>query len=120
MPPEGRDAAPLWDMARYARAAADVVAGRTFEEYGRDLTLQLALERALEIVGEAARKVSREFRQAHPEIPWEAIVGQRHVLAHDYGRIKQDRIWRVATAEIPDLLAKLERIAPPPPEEEEP
>jgi uncharacterized protein with HEPN domain len=77
--------------------------------------MQLAVERAIEIIGEAARNLTPAFRDAHPEIPWRPIIAQRHVLAHDYGDIKQDRIWRVVTVHVPDLISQLEPLVPPPP-----
>jgi len=64
--------------------------------YLSDRKLQLAVERSLEIIGEAAGRVSPEFREAHPEIPWKGIVGQRNVLIHAYGEIQQERVWNVA------------------------
>jgi uncharacterized protein with HEPN domain len=61
----------------------------------------------LEIVGEAAGGVSASFRNAHPEIPWRQIIGQRNVLIHEYGEIKQERIWKVIRENIPQLIELL-------------
>jgi uncharacterized protein with HEPN domain len=74
--------------------------------------LRSAVERQIEIIGEAARRVSKEFQDAHAEILWRPIQAQRHVLAHDYGEIKHDRIWRVAEKHIPELIALLEPLVP--------
>ena len=74
---------------------------------------QRAVERAVKIIGEAAQQVSDDFRRAHPEIPWRPIIAQRHVLAHEYGEILQERIWRVATLHVPALIAQLEPLIPP-------
>ncbi|MBC7833831.1 MAG: DUF86 domain-containing protein [Phycisphaerales bacterium] len=73
------------------------------------------MERELEIVGEAARGVSEPFRFAHTEIPWRKIVAHRHVLAHEYGAIRLDDLWRVATVHAKDLVASLTPLIPPPP-----
>jgi uncharacterized protein with HEPN domain len=73
------------------------------------------VERALEIIGEAARLVSADFKMLHPDVPWQQIIAQRNVIAHDYGEIKQDRIWIVATSRIPELIAQLADLLPPPP-----
>jgi len=78
--------------------------------------LQAAVERKIEIIGEAARNVSAAFQTQHEEIPWRGIIAQRNVLAHEYGEILIDRIWRVATEHVPDLIARLERLVPPPPD----
>lgn len=83
-------------------------------EYGADLLLRSAVERQIEIIGEAARRISKKFRDAHPEIPWRPIQAQRHVLGHDYGEIKHDRIWRVAETHVPELVALLDPLVPEP------
>jgi uncharacterized protein with HEPN domain len=119
MPPEERDAALLLDMLNAARAIATFVAGKHYEEYEKDLLLKSAVERMIEIIGEAARGVSATLKDAHPEIPWKGIIGQRNVLAHDYGRIIHARIWDIATLRVPDLIRKLERLLPPIPDEPE-
>lgn len=79
MSPERDDLAYLWDMLTAARAVVSFVQGRTLEDYLGDLLLRSAVERQVEIIGEAAR-VSREFQDAHPEIPWRPVQAQRHVL----------------------------------------
>jgi uncharacterized protein with HEPN domain len=58
----------------------------------------------LEIIGEAAGRVSESFRDVHPEIPWRQIIGQRNVLIHEYGEIKHERIWKVVKENIPQLI----------------
>ena len=112
MRPDERDAAYIWDMLDSAKTLHAFVTGVSFYNYTQDKKLQLAVERALEIIGEAARRVSEVYRQAHPEIPWQGIITQRNVLAHEYGEIKQELIWKVATARIPDLISLLEKLIP--------
>jgi uncharacterized protein with HEPN domain len=56
--------------------------------------------------------ISELTRQAHPEIPWRAIIGQRNVLAHDYGEILHEAIWAVATGRMSELIAALRAILP--------
>ncbi len=108
MTPSERDAAYLWDMREAARYIVGFISGETHLTYLRDKKLQSAVERQLEIIGEAARYVSPEFRQAHPEIPWRSIVGLRNILAHEYGEVKIDRVWLVAASNIPELIRFLE------------
>jgi len=79
--------------------------------------LQSAVERKVEIIGEAARKISDEFKKSHPQIPWKSIIAQRNVMIHDYGEIKQDRVWAVATKHIPPLISQIEPLLPPLPPE---
>jgi len=112
MQPEDRDAAYLWDMLDAARMIEGFTTDVRFDQYMGDRKLQLAVERALEIIGEAARRVSENFKRAHPEIPWHGIIAQRNVLAHEYGEIKQDRIWRVVISHIPELISQLAPLIP--------
>jgi uncharacterized protein with HEPN domain len=87
------DAASVWDMVQAAREIAQFVAGRQVADLEADRMLRLAIERDLEIIGEAAARVSQEFRDAHPEIPLRRIVGLRNVIAHEYGDIMVDQLW---------------------------
>jgi len=112
------DPALLWDMLDAAKAIHSFVSGKTFYHYLDDRMLRGAVERHLEIIGEAAKGVSKTFQKDHPEIPWHRIIAQRHVLAHEYGEIKQELVWRVATLRIPELIEILEPLVPPLPPEE--
>jgi uncharacterized protein with HEPN domain len=102
-------------MLEHARTVKEFVAGRTFDEYVAGKQFRLSVERAIEIVGEAARNVSAEFQSAHPDVPWRKMIAQRHVLAHEYGEIKHERLWTVATVYVPALIEQLEPLIPPPP-----
>ena len=119
MLPDDRDAAYLWDMLDAARAVEEFISPVKFGQYLQDRKLRMAVERAVEIVGEAARRVSDGLRSAPPEIPWKKIIGQRNVLAHEYGEVKHERMWVLATVEIPNLIAALTPLVPPLPSENE-
>ena len=107
MQPSQRDAAHLWDMLDAARTAELLISDQDFAQYSNDRRTQLAVERSLEIIGEAAGRVSTSFRDAHPEIAWRQIIGQRNVLIHEYGEIKQERIWKVVRENVPQLIERL-------------
>jgi len=64
----------------------------------------------LQVMGEASRTLSEKFRNAHPEIPWQKIIGMRHVLVHDYFGIDLDIVWRVVTTDLSDFKHKIERV----------
>ena len=64
----------------------------------------------IEIIGEASYKISKEFKENHPEIPWKIITGMRHVLVHDYYHINPERVFNTYKQDIPELLVKLVEI----------
>ncbi len=115
MPPDERDSSYLWDMLDAARTIQKFTSGVTFDTYIDNRMMQLAVEREIEIIGEAARNVSVQFKDTHAEIPWNSIIAQRNVIAHEYGDIKHDRIWAVVTDHISELVVKLEPLIPPVP-----
>lgn len=116
---EKSDPVYLWDMLDAAQAVVEFTARRSFNDYLKDRMLRAAVERSVEIMGEAERQISSEFQALHPEIPWRKIIVQRHVLAHEYGEIRHDLIWRVATVHVPALITQLKPLVPAPPEEPE-
>ena len=110
MKPEDRDAGYLWDMLETAREARELMLGVTLETLFSDIRTQRALERTLEIIGEAAGRISEPMRGAYPEIPWIAIIGQRNVIALGYAAIDYGRLFATVTNDIPTLILNLERI----------
>jgi uncharacterized protein with HEPN domain len=112
MRPDQRDAAYLWDMLDAARNAIEFTRFKTLDDFVEDRMLQYAVERAVEIVGEAANRVSPAFHQAHPEVPWRKIVGQRNVLAHEYGDVDPSMMWDLARLHLPVLVQQIERLIP--------
>ena len=109
MQPDQRDTAYLWDMLDAARTVEQMTSDQDFTQYSNDRRTQLAVERSLEIIGEAAGRVSDLFRSAHSEILWRQIIGQRNVLIHEYGEIKQERIWKVVVENVPQLIELLKQ-----------
>ncbi|HEV7484657.1 MAG TPA: DUF86 domain-containing protein [Thermoanaerobaculia bacterium] len=108
-----RDDAYLLDMLTAAKRVRDYAANLTrpmFDESDRD---QDAIVRRLEVIGEAARQVSKVFLEKHPEIPWPSIIGMRHRPAHDYRNVDANVIWETVQQKIPAPIAALERLVPP-------
>ena len=96
----------LEDIAEAGRQIASVVAkGRRAVE--EDRLLQVALERLLEIIGEALSKMSDEFRDSHSSVEWPKVIGMRNLLAHAYHRIEVDLVWLAAAEDTPDLLSAI-------------
>jgi len=117
MPREHGDAAYLWDIIDAAKAITSFVAGKTFTDYEANRMLRRAVEREVEIIGEAANHLSAAFQDDHTEIPWRRIIAQRHVIAHEYGEIKHEKLWLVATQLVPELVRRIEPFLPPVPPE---
>ena len=107
---EERDQAYLWDILEAAKEITAFLKGVRYDDFVRSKMIRSAVERQLMIVGEAANHVSEEFQEKHPEIPWRQIIGQRNVLAHEYGDIKVERVWAAATINVPALLKALESL----------
>jgi uncharacterized protein with HEPN domain len=90
----------------------EFTANLTYEAYLDSILTQSAVERQLGILGEAARRLSNEFRQAHLEIDWRRIIGLCNILIHRYDEIRQQTIWKIVTSELRPLLAQLEPLLP--------
>lgn len=108
-----RDLVYVGHMLDMTRKAVDKVRNVPRDAYDTDENLRLALIHLVQVIGEAARQVSREFTAAHPEIPWEDIVGMRHKVVHDYLGVDEDIVWQVVTEDLPKLLQALEPLVPP-------
>ena len=107
-------------MLTAARGILRSVADRTFDDFLASEDLRLMTERRLEIMGEAARRLSDNLRNEHADIPWQRIIGLRNVLAHRYDDVDDVELWRLIEEDIPGLVAQLESISPPPPIDPEP
>lgn len=104
------DADRLLHMLDYARRAVRVLGELDVDALVADETRLLALERAVEVVGEAAARVSPAIQASHPEFAWRKMAGMRHVLAHGYAAIDHQTLHRVVRDELPPLIRSLERL----------
>jgi uncharacterized protein with HEPN domain len=103
----------LADILDSARLVQEFTIGVSREELKRDVMRHSAVERHLEIIGEAAKNVSDEFRGEHPEIPWKKMAGMRDRRIHGYRQVNLDIVWSIATEMIPDLSRQVEPLVPP-------
>jgi uncharacterized protein with HEPN domain len=108
MQPEDRTR--LHHMIDAAVTVVQFITGRRREDLDDDRMLLFAVVRAIEILGEAASKVSAATRAAAPDIPWSTIVSMRNRLIHGYFDIDTTIVWKTATVEIPDLLQRLRAV----------
>lgn len=101
----------IHDMLDAAKEAVSFVQGKTRNDLNQDRKLALSLVHLVEIIGEAAGKVSQKFQDSHPEIPWRVMVGMRNRLVHAYFDIDLDRVWDTVSDDLPPLIEKLSKIA---------
>lgn len=80
------------------------------QRFEQDELLQTWMVHHIQIIGEAARKLSDQVRKAHPEIPWPQIITMRNVLVHDYFGLDLQEVWMVVERDIPNLKPKIEAI----------
>lgn len=97
----------LQHMLDAARQAQTFIAHRQPQDLTQDTMLAFALVRAIEVIGEAAGKVSPAGRAAVPALPWAAIIGMRNRLIHAYFEIDEARVWATVTEDLPPLITQL-------------
>jgi len=95
-------------MLDAAREAVSLSRGKSRRDIDSDRALALALVKCIEIVGEAAAHVSKEWQDAHPNVLWAQIIGMRNRLIHGYFDTDFDRVWDTVTEDLPPLIATLE------------
>jgi uncharacterized protein with HEPN domain len=102
------------DYLRHSLAETDYLiaqsAGLTAEQFFADETLRRAFVRSLEVIGEAAKRVPREFRNQYPTLEWRAMAGLRDRLIHGYFGVDYGLVWDVVRKRIPELNARLRAI----------
>jgi uncharacterized protein with HEPN domain len=97
----------LEHMLRAGQDAAKMAAGRHRAELDHDVMLQHALVHCVQMIGEAAARVSQSGRDRVPDLPWTQIVGMRHILVHAYFNIDYDAVWGVVVSDIPQMVTLL-------------
>lgn len=108
----GRDAALLLDMVLAARDARGFLSGVDKAAFLASALHQSAVIRKLEVIGEAAGRVSTELRAKHAAVPWREIIGMRHRLIHGYDDIDLDTVYAVVRDRLGPLIAALEPLIP--------
>ncbi len=106
------DALRLRHMLDASRKAVALLAGRKRAQLEGDEVAQLALARLLEIVGEAAGRVSPKYRASHARLPWAEMGGLRNRLAHAYFDVDLDILVDIVTEDLPPLIEQVERLLP--------
>ncbi|MEF8713911.1 MAG: DUF86 domain-containing protein [Accumulibacter sp.] len=108
-----RDDVYLLDMLLAASDAREFAKDLDWQRFSASDLHQSAIIRKLEIIGEAAGRVSGEFQSRHPEIPWPEIVALRNRLIHGYRTVRLGLVWQVVQEELPTLIEMLQPLVPP-------
>jgi uncharacterized protein with HEPN domain len=106
--PSDRSRLALFDIRDNVRLARAFVDGLSEEDFEADRRTFYAVTRCLEIISEAAPRLSPETRAKHPDLPWRAIMGVGNVYRHDYGNVAEDIAWRTVQHSLAPLLAVVE------------
>lgn len=112
--PKRDDTVVLRHMLDHAREAVAMIAGKTRKDLDAERMLELSLTRLVEVVGEAAGRVSTHGQEEHPAIPWKEIIGMRNRLIHGYDSVDLDVLWDTVDLDLPPLISELEKIKLPP------
>lgn len=107
------DSVRLRHMLDAAREAVSFARNKSRKSLDHDRKLALALVKSIEIVGEAASKISKERREELPQIPWSSIINMRNRLIHAYSDIDLNVLWKTVIEDLPPLISELEKIVPP-------
>jgi len=99
------------DMLESIARIRRYVAGMDFDAFLEDERTCDAVVRNVEIIGEASKQVPEEFKQAHPELPWQQMAGMRNRIVHDYTGVDLAIVWEVAQKALPVLQSQLEALA---------
>lgn len=98
-----RDKGRLEDILEYSDNIIELLEGMTFEQFVKDKRTYYAIMKNVEVVGEASYMLTKAFKKAHSEIPWNVVQGMRHVLVHDYANITSETLYDTAVNNIPEL-----------------
>ena len=104
------DKTRLLHILKAAQKAVNLVSDKPFQELEKDEVLTLALVKLIEIVGEAASRVSKDFQTNHPQIPWSAIIAMRNRLVHAYFEINLKVVWQTTQEDLPVLIEQLKQL----------
>lgn len=102
------DVALLIDIVEHAREIRSALSSLSRQAFDANFMLRMGITHTLQVIGEAARLVPDAVRARYPQIPWNRVVGMRHLLVHEYFRVDFDLVWETACVSIPELLSVLE------------
>lgn len=104
-----RDKGRLEDIVEYSNNVLKIIEGVDIEEFSNNILIYFAAMKNIEIVGEAAYMLTKEFKANHTQIPWKQVEGMRHVLVHGYSQVLPKILWTTAKEDIPTIRAQAEK-----------
>lgn len=107
MGPSEENKSFLWDIIDACSDIIDFTKNLSFHDFLENKIVRFAVERQLLVIGEATNHLSEEFRLSKQEIPWRQMIGLRNIIAHEYGEILAERIWKISKENIPLLKEQL-------------
>lgn len=103
--------AHLWDAAEAAKLVHEFAGSTSEDEFTSDLIVRSAVERQLEVLGEALKRLRRDDAPTSARVPGvDKIIGMRNIIAHEYGHIDYEVVWRAATTSVPALIPVLDKL----------
>ena len=103
-----RDKGRIEDIIKYSENIRTMIDGVSYETFQNDILIYYAVMKNVEIVGEAAYMLSAEFKESHPQTPWNIVQGMRHYLVHGYANIDVHELYNTAVNDIPILKQQAE------------
>jgi uncharacterized protein with HEPN domain len=107
-----RDDTYLVDILQSSKIAMDYVSGKSWDDFYEDMQCQDAVIRRVEIIGEAARRVSQETRDKYPQLPWREMTSMRNLVIHEYDVVDIKLVWDTLQNRIPSLIEEITKIVP--------
>lgn len=98
------------DILDAMEKAEILLEGVSYERFEEDFRINYAVVRALEIIGEATKRLPMELREAYPDVPWRGMAGMRDRIIHGYDRVDLHTVWDVVKRDIPELRPRIQRV----------
>lgn len=108
-----RNQEALIDIAEAIKLIFQYIEGVDSDALATNIEKQDAILRRITIIGEATKRLSQDFRNQHPDIPWKEIAGMRDVITHEYDEVDLDEVWTVINENLPQLLEHIEPLVLP-------
>ncbi len=97
------------DIRQYALNVETIIEGITFDEFVSDIRVYYSVMKNVEVIGEAANMLTRDFKEKYTELPWRLIVKMRNVLVHGYAQVSDTDLWQTASNDIKPLREQIDK-----------